>query len=84
MFLVAIFLVLPALWLLFTNWQLALVGLGVYLLMRPIVAAVDARGRVVSREPPAPAYLPRWTAMRRQEARRELARWQEWFDASSR
>jgi hypothetical protein len=82
MFAIALFLVLPALWLLLTNWQLVLIGLGVWALMRPLVAAVDARGGVVSREPPAPAYLPRWTARRRLDARRELAQWQEWFDAA--
>jgi hypothetical protein len=82
MFAIALFLVLPALWLLFTNWQLALIGLGVWALMRPIVAAVDAKGRVERRGLPSPAYLPRWTVKRRLEAERERAQWQEWFDAT--
>jgi hypothetical protein len=33
-----------------------------------------------SRELPAPAYLPRWTANRRLEAGREHAQWQKNFD----
>lgn len=32
------------------------------------------------RELPAPDYLPRWTASRRQETGREHAQWQETFD----
>jgi hypothetical protein len=80
MFAIALFLVLPALWLLFTNWQLVLIGLGVWALMRPVVAAVDHRG--VNR--PSPSYMQRWTVRRRLDARHELAQWQVWFDAASR
>ncbi len=84
MFLMALFLVLPAIWLLFTNWQLALIGLGVWLLLRPVVAAVDRGGQKKVSELPAVAYLPRWTARRRLDAGRELAQWQAWFDAARR
>ena len=80
MFLMALFLVLPVLWLLLTNWQLTLIGLGVWLLVR-ILAATCGGERVVARGAPAPAYLPRWTWRRRLEAGREHAQWQEWFDA---
>jgi uncharacterized membrane protein len=80
MFAIALFVVLPALALLFMNWQLVLIGLGIWMLMRPVVAAVDRRNQG---ERPAPAYLPRWTASRRLEAQRERAQWQEWFDAAS-
>ncbi len=82
MFLIALFLVLPVLWLLLANWQLALLGLGIWLLLRPVVAAVDGRGQEEGRELPAVAYLPRWTARRRLDAARERAQWQEWFDAA--
>jgi hypothetical protein len=78
MFAIALFLVLPALFLLFVNWQYALIGLGVWLLMRPVVAAVDRRGQ----EQPSLGYVPRWTPRRRRDARRELAQWQEWFDSA--
>lgn len=77
MFLVAL-LVLAVLWLLVTNWQLTLIGLGIWMLTRIVRAAVDSKGH----ERPATAYLPRWTARRRLDARRELAQWQQWFDAA--
>jgi hypothetical protein len=79
MFAIALFLGLPVLWLLFTNWQLVLIGLGIWALMRPVVAAVDRRNQG---ERPAPAYLPRWTASRRLEAQRERAQWQDRFDTA--
>ena len=36
-----------------------------------------------SRELPAPAYLPRWTANRRLEAGREHVQWQKNFDSAA-
>lgn len=83
MFAIALFLVLPVLWLLLTNWQLALTGLGVWMLVR-ILAARYPGGQYAGQELPAPAYLPRWTARRRLDAEREHAQWQEWFDARRR
>ena len=80
MFLIALFLVLPVLWLLLTNWQLTLIALGVWILVRTL-AAMDG-GRKESRELPAPSYLPRWTARRRLDAEREHIQWQEWFDGA--
>ena len=82
MFLMALFVVLPVLWLLLTNWQLALIGLGVWMLVRIVAAAVDGGGRRENRELPTPAYLPKWSALRRLDAKREHAQWQEWFDAA--
>lgn len=84
MFLIALFLVLPVLWLLLTNWQLSLLALGIWMLVRLAAAVTANRGQAEYRESPAPAYLPRWTARRRLEARRELAAWQAWFDAAAR
>lgn len=81
MFLIALFLVLPVLWLLLTNWQLTLIGLGVWILVRA-AAAMDIRVRKVGQELPSPTYVPRWTARRRLDAEREHAQWQEWLDAS--
>lgn len=34
-------------------------------------------------KPASPAYAPRWSATRRKDAARELAQWQERFDAHS-
>lgn len=82
MFLMALFLVLPAIWLLLTNWQLTLIALGVWMLIRLAAAATESRRPEGRQEPYAPAYLPRWTARRRLDARREHAQWQEWFDAA--
>lgn len=80
MFLVALLLV-AVLWLLLTNWQLTLLGVGVWMLVRALAARYPGP-RAVDGGLPAAAYLPRWTAMRRRDARREHAQWQEWFDAS--
>jgi hypothetical protein len=80
MFLIALFLVLPILWLLFANWQMVLVALGICMLLRPAVAAMDRKSEQRGGGLPAPTYLPRWTARRRLDAERELAQWQEWFD----
>jgi type IV secretory pathway TrbD component len=86
MFLVALFLV-TVLSLLVANWQITLLGLGIWMLVRALAAkypgsrAAPGPG-VASRELPATAYLPRWTATRRLNARREHAQWQDWFDAS--
>jgi len=80
MFLIAL-LVLAVLWLLLANWQLTLIALGTWMLIRITVAAVDRKDRSAGRERPAAVYLPRWTARRRLDARREHALWQEWFDA---
>ena len=82
MFLVAIFLVLPAIWLLLTNWQLTLLALGIWALVRLAAAVTGSKGQAEYRGSPAPAYLPRWTARRRLDARREHAAWQQWFDAA--
>ena len=83
MFLIALFLVLPAIWLLLTNWQMTLLGLGIWMLIR-ILAAKYPGERGAGSELTAPAYVPRWTALRRLDAARERAQWQEWFDASGR
>ena len=83
MFLIALFLVLPILWLLFANWQLALVGLGIWILVRIVLAVKGPKAREVSCELPSPNYLPKWTVRRKLDAKRELAQWQEWFDAAS-
>ena len=80
MFLIALFVVLPILWLLFTNWQLALVALGIWLLIRVGSAVTGSGGHEVARELPPLGYMPRWTASRRLDAEREHARWQGWFD----
>ena len=72
MFLIALFVVLPILWLLLVNWQLTLVGLAAWLLVR-IAAA--------RRRPESIRELPRWSAGRRLDAEREHAEWQRWFDA---
>lgn len=82
MFLIALFLVLPVLWLLLTNWQVTLIALGIGLLVRIVVDAMDRKGQRGSGELPAPDYLRRWTMRRRLEAERELAQWQERFDAA--
>ena len=64
---------------------------------RPVVKPVQTRPRPKpvqtgpepthkskpSREMPAPAYLPRWTANRRLEAGREHAQWQKYFDSAA-
>jgi multisubunit Na+/H+ antiporter MnhE subunit len=76
MFAIALFVVLPVIWLLLTNWQLTLLALGILALVR--LAAGQQ-----SREAPAAGYLPRWTTKRRQDAQRELAQWQAWFDAAA-
>ena len=81
MFLIALFLVLPVLWLLLTNWQLTLLGLGLWMLTRILIARHPGE-RSAGAELPEPNYVPRWTARRRLEAAREHAQWQEWFDAS--
>jgi hypothetical protein len=81
MFAIALFLVIPVLWLLVTNWQLTLLGLGVWILVRALAAKYPG-GRAVGQELPGAAYLPRWTRRRRMDAKREHAQWQEWFDAS--
>jgi len=80
MFAIALFLVLPVLWLLFTNWQLALLGLGALLLVRIAAAGGGARPWTESAAPAG--YVPRWSVSRRLEAEREHAQWQEWFDAA--
>lgn len=82
MFLIALLLVLPAIWLLLTNWQLTLIALGVWMLIRIAAGATENRGQAENWGPPAPAYLRRWTASRRLDAKREHAQWQEWFDHS--
>ncbi len=52
---------------------------------RPVTRPVQTRPTAKpkskpARELPAPDYLPRWTATRRQETGREHAQWQETFD----
>jgi hypothetical protein len=81
MFLIALFLVLPAIWLLLTNWQLTLIGLGVWLLVRIAASITESGAQAEHWGPLAPAYLRRWTWRRRLEAGREHAQWQERFDA---
>ena len=84
MFLIALFVVLPVLWLLLTNWQLALLGLAVWLFVRIAAAGGAARPQPEStRELPQSGYLPRWSAGRRLDAEREHAEWQRWFDRAS-
>lgn len=78
MFLIALFLVLPAIWLLLTNWQLTLIGLGVWMLVRILAARYPGER---SAEPPSLDYAPRWTARRRLDATLERIQWQERFDA---
>jgi hypothetical protein len=80
MFLIALFLVLPVIWLLLTNWQLTLIGLVVWILVRILAARYPGNRRAVA-EPPSPGYAPRWTARRRLDAMLERIQWQERFDA---
>lgn len=78
MFLIALFLVLPAIWLLLTNWQLTLIGLGVWMLVRILAARYPGERNA---ELSTPGYVPRWTARRRLDATLERIQWQERFDA---
>lgn len=49
---------------------------------RPVQTRPDPKPRKPRpvREPPAPEYLPRWTASRRLDASHEHAQWQKNFD----
>jgi hypothetical protein len=82
MFAIALFLVLPILWLLLVNWQLTLIGLAALLFVRFMVAVTGDKGRRSGPTLAAVGYLPRWNAGRRLAAQRELAQWQAWFDAA--
>lgn len=79
MFLVVLF----AIALLVLFWQYILAGLGLWVVVAIVRAAVTRMDKPV-RKRPAPGYLPRWTTVRRRQASRELELWQTLFEQSDR
>lgn len=89
MWLPVVFAVLLVIWVLVFYWPFTLTGLAVWAFVAwmrrtPAAPAPSYREPAQVRPKPEPAravdYLPRWTASRRQDVRRELAQWQQAFD----